>query len=318
MMWCSARPAVRVALAACLAAALAAPAAAQTGRASGVVHDETGEPVKGATVRAENPVGEPRSFTASTDDRGRFTMVGLRPGNWTFTVEAPGYDSQAASLRIQAQGMPTQPLLFSLAKTFGGPVAALGSLSPKDLQAALAEADQLFNNKQWDEALARYQDILTRTPALSVINLQIGAIDRAEGNYDAAITAYRALLDASPGNSKALVGLAMANVERGDLDAAEAPLLAAASDAETPNRDVLLALGDVRAARGDADGAAAWYRRASQADPYWGRPLYKLGRQAMDRGDNATAIALMRKVLETDPLSPDAAEAQAALSSLRP
>jgi tetratricopeptide (TPR) repeat protein len=317
-MTCSARSAVRIALAACLTAALASSAAAQTGRASGVVHDETGEPIKGATVRAENPVGQPTSYTASTDDKGRFIMVGLRPGNWTFTVEAPGYDSQAASLRIQAQGMPTQPLLFSLARTFGGPVEALGALSPKDLQAALAEADQLFNDKQWDDALARYQDILARAPALSVINLQIGAIRREQGKYDEAIAAYRALLDASPGNSKALVGLAMANVERGNLDAAEAPLLAAATSGESPNRDVLLALGDVRAARGDADGAATWYRRAAEADPYWGRPLYKLGRQAMDRGDTATAITLMRKVLETDPLSPDAVEAQAALSTLQP
>ncbi len=310
-------PALRAALAVCLAATLAASVSAQTGRAGGVVHDETGQPIKGATVRAENPTGEPKSYTASTDDKGRFQMVGLRPGNWTFTAEAPGYDSQAASLRVQAQGMPSQPLLFSLAKTFGGPVAALGALSPKDLQAALAEADQLFNSNQWDDALVKYQDILARTPALSVINLQIGAIDREKGNYDDAITAYRALLEASPGNNKALVGLAMANIERGDLDAAEAPLLASVNNAPYPNREVLLALGDVRAARGDVDGAATWYRRAATADPYWGRPIYKLGRLAMDRGDTATAVTLMRKVLETDPLSSDAAEAQSALSQLQ-
>src|SRR5438552_16727597 len=49
---------------------MAGGAAAQTGRVGGVVKDDSGQPIKGATVLAENPSASPRSFTATTDDKG--------------------------------------------------------------------------------------------------------------------------------------------------------------------------------------------------------------------------------------------------------
>ena len=55
--------------------------------------DEAGQPVKGATITAENPEASPSSFTATTDDKGRFSIIGLKRGNWTFTAQAPGLRS---------------------------------------------------------------------------------------------------------------------------------------------------------------------------------------------------------------------------------
>ena len=69
----------------------ALPAAAQTGRVGGTVKDQAGQPIKGATVVAENPNASPSSFTATTDDRGRFSIIGLRSGNWKITASAPGF-----------------------------------------------------------------------------------------------------------------------------------------------------------------------------------------------------------------------------------
>src|SRR5207245_764917 len=77
-------------LAAVLVAALAASAAAQTGRVGGTVKDESGQPIKGATITADNPNASPSSFTATTDDKGRFSMIGLRSGQWAFSARAPG------------------------------------------------------------------------------------------------------------------------------------------------------------------------------------------------------------------------------------
>ena len=56
-------------LAAVLSIALAASAAAQIGRVTGLVKDDHGDPVKGATIIAENPDASPTSFTASTDEK---------------------------------------------------------------------------------------------------------------------------------------------------------------------------------------------------------------------------------------------------------
>src|SRR6185436_3787364 len=141
-------------LAAFFVAALAGNAAAQTGRVGGTVKDEAGQPIKGATVTAENPNASPSSFTATTDDKGRFSIIGLRTGRWTFTAQAPSFAPESGGLNVQTIGAPNPPLTFTLKK--GGstaPAGALGGLAAKDLQADLAAADQLYNSQQWDQAI---------------------------------------------------------------------------------------------------------------------------------------------------------------------
>ena len=66
------RSRIKLLAAACLVAFAASvvPAAAQTGRIGGVVKDDKGQPIKGATVTAENPQASPPSFTTTTDDEG--------------------------------------------------------------------------------------------------------------------------------------------------------------------------------------------------------------------------------------------------------
>src|SRR5688572_13690826 len=69
----------------------AANAAAQNGAVQGRVFDAEGRPIKGATIRASNPNGKPPNITATSDDKGRFAMIGMTGGAWTFVAEAPGF-----------------------------------------------------------------------------------------------------------------------------------------------------------------------------------------------------------------------------------
>jgi hypothetical protein len=71
-----------VVVAAVLSALFAGEAAAQVGRVNGIVKDDGGNPIKGATVTADNPNVGPTTYTATTDDKGRFTIIGLRAGQW--------------------------------------------------------------------------------------------------------------------------------------------------------------------------------------------------------------------------------------------
>ena len=96
-----------------------------------------------------------------------------------------------------------------------------GGCAPKDLQSELADADELYNAQQWDQAIAAYKAILAKAPALSVISLQIASAYRNKKDYDNALAAYNDLLKVDPSNDKAKVGISMTNLERGDLKAAE-------------------------------------------------------------------------------------------------
>jgi Tfp pilus assembly protein PilF len=304
----------RGALAVLLTGVLSGTAAAQVGRVGGIVRDDSGNPIKGATVTASNPDIGPTTFTATTDDRGRFNIIGLRAGQWRFLAQAPGHAAEAGQLAVRF-GSPNPPLTFTLRRNGPGLDAPLGGVSARDLQASLAAADALFNQQRWDEAIAAYRTIMARTPALTVINLQIAAAHRARHDYDAAIASYNALLAADPANQKATVGIALTHLERGSTRAAEEVLLTAAKQPGA-GRDVYYALGDVTLANGDAAGAAVWFEKASASDPSWGKPVYKLGTLAMERGDTTAAAALMTRVIAVDPISPEAALAQAALNRL--
>jgi tetratricopeptide (TPR) repeat protein len=302
-----------LALAALFTTILAGDAAAQAGRVGGIVKDEKGEPIKGATITVDNQsIGS--SFTATTDEKGRFSIIGLRAGQWRFIAQARGFAAEGGEMAVRS-GSPNPPVMFTMRRTGPAWTGAMAGIAAKDLQAELTAADSLFNEKRWDEAVAAYRVIMARAPALSVINLQIAAAYRSKKDYDAAIAAYNALLGIDPNNEKAAVGIGMTNLERGDVKAAEAALRKAA-DARSAGRDVFYSLGEVKIAESQADEAVKWYEKASAADPSWGKPLYRLGMLALNAGDKQNAARLLDRVIAVDPISPEAALARAALDGL--
>jgi len=307
----------RTLLAAAFVAGCAAAAAAQTGRVGGTVKDEAGNPIKGATVTAENPTASPSNFTAITDDKGRFSIIGMRSGQWTFTATMQGFAPESGKLNVQTIGAPNPPITFTLKKGGGGgPAGALAGVNAKELQGELAAADQLFNAGQYDQAIAAYKAVLVKAPAVTAINLQIAAAYRNKKEYDNALAAYNDVLKGEPNNDKAKVGIAMTNLEKGDLKAAEEALT---SVANTPgaNREVLYSLGEVKFAKGETDEAAKWYQKSAEADPSWGKPLFKLGLVALNKGDKDGTVKAMEKVIAADPNSPEAAQAKALIEQLK-
>jgi tetratricopeptide (TPR) repeat protein len=307
-------PVVRSTFAALILATLAGSAAAQTGRVVGIVKDETGQPIKGATLSLENPDASPRNFTATSDDRGRFAVIGLKSGEWSIVAQAPGFLSDAARLQVRAT-TPSAPAIM-LRKAPLPPPSALGSVGARDLQSELRSADQLYNAQQWDQAIAAYKLILAKAPALSVINLQVGAAYRNKKEYDNAIAAYNELLKADPGSDKARVGLGQTYMEKGDLGAAE-NALSQGTQVHGASRELFFSLGEVEAARGNTDEAIKWYQKASANDPNWGKPLLKLGLTALNKGDRTDAAAKMQRVMAVDPTSAEAVQAKTVMEQLK-
>ncbi len=301
------------AFAALIVAMIAGSAAAQTGRVVGIVKDETGQPIKGATLSLENPDASPRNFTATSDDRGRFAVIGLKAGEWSMVAQAPGFQPEVARLQVRAT-VPSAPSL-TLRRAPMPPPSALGSVGAKDLQSELRSADQLFNAQQWDQAIASYKSILAKAPALSVINLQVAAAYRNKKDYDGAIAAYNDLLKVDPNSDKARVGVGQAYMEKGDLSAAASALNQSAQ--QGASKELFFTLGEVEAARGNTDAAVTWYQKASADDPNWGKPLLKLGMTALKKGDKTDAAAKMQRVMAVDPTSAEAVQAKTVIEQLK-
>ena len=78
---------------------------AQGGRLTGTIKDADGKAIKGAVVRALNEAIN-TTATSTTDDKGRFAIIGMRSGPWTVTVEAPNYVPMRGQAQISASATP--------------------------------------------------------------------------------------------------------------------------------------------------------------------------------------------------------------------
>jgi tetratricopeptide (TPR) repeat protein len=187
------RPILSFIVAAALLTA-ATSAAAQNARAVGTVRDTGGKAIKGATVRAINPDATPGEVTAVTDDNGRWGMIGLRSGaTWTFVAEAPGF------FAFKAETVPrtanNAPLNFVLARD-PGPVP--GALTP-NIQGQIEAANALRDQGRYEQAIAAYQEISSRNPKLTFVNLVMGELYVVRAAKEPDPAARRALLDLAVG-----------------------------------------------------------------------------------------------------------------------
>lgn len=193
---------------------------AQSARATGTVRDTDGRPIKGATIRATNPDAIPSQIVSTSDDKGRWAMIGLRTGTWTFDVEAPGFAPVQAPAGVRVAGTP--PMAFTLARDPGPLPGAL----PSNIQAQLTAANMMRDQGRLDQAITAYREIRAKNPKLTAINLVIGDAYRKKASQetdqaarrsllDLAIESYSEVLKADAENTRALAELEAIRVEAG-------------------------------------------------------------------------------------------------------
>ncbi|MGH9241630.1 MAG: carboxypeptidase regulatory-like domain-containing protein [Vicinamibacterales bacterium] len=197
---------------------LAVPASAQTARATGTVRDIDGKPIKGATIRAANPDLQPRVGIATSDSKGRWAMIGLRIGVFTFVVDAPGFVAIQAEAMVRTAATP--PLDFVLTPEPGLTPGAL----PSNIQAQIAAASMLREQGRIDQAITTYEQIRAKHASLTTLNLVIAATYRRKAALesdpvarraalDRAIESYNEMLKVEPDNEHAKTELAAARAE---------------------------------------------------------------------------------------------------------
>jgi tetratricopeptide (TPR) repeat protein len=197
---------------------LAGPVSAQTARATGIVRDLDGHPIKGATIRATNPDAVPPQIVSTSDTKGRWAILGMKIGTYTFTVDAPGYLPVKAEAPVRTAA--AAPLLFALARDPGPVPGAL----PSNIQAQLSAAHMLRDQGRLDQALSAYQEIRAKNPKLTSVNMVIATTYRKKAAQERdvagrrtalerAIESYSEVLKADPDNDAAKTELAAARAE---------------------------------------------------------------------------------------------------------
>ena len=85
------------------------------GRIKGTVNDDSGAPIKGASVRATLS-GYDGAIEESSDDKGAWAVGGLARGEWHLTFYSPGHVPVAAKVTLSAELSSIPPIAIVLKK----------------------------------------------------------------------------------------------------------------------------------------------------------------------------------------------------------
>jgi tetratricopeptide (TPR) repeat protein len=284
------------------------------GQFPGVVIDEAGKPVAGASVQLIFQEDHSVIRRTRTNTKGRFCFINLGSGTWELWVKAKGYVSTYIRIYIRQLGKkpvtkiilkkPTKTLLRELLK--GG-----GSL--------LEQGHQHYDAGRYDEARAFYAEFLKLHPEFYQVHIFIGDCYRAIGANDQAMAEYQKLL-----KSIAEMGPS----EKADLYMAVGDIYLRREDPETavayfdqalewrPDPHLSYHLGQVFLSLNRGEESIRYFKRAAALKTGWGEPYLKLGFIYLNSGDPKSAVVNFRKFLELSPNSHQAAAIKALIKKL--
>lgn len=155
--------------------------------------------------------------------------------------------------------------------------------NPQDPVAHLQLAEALAQQKNFDAALAEYDQAIKLNPKAVAPYLRAGNLADKIGNPERAIKYYRAGLEALPNDESLTFKLADVYLEQKQYDDARL-LIENLLRTDAGNAQALWRLGEIERAQGKLADALRDYTRAVAIDPNLPQAHYGLGMLALNRG----------------------------------
>ena len=277
-----------------------------TGRITGKIIDTDGNGIEGAVISFSDPSG--KTLSGTTDEEGKWAILGFRSGTYDFHIEAEGYQPTVEKKAVKQSGR--NKLDVVLAPLTSGAVG--GDIEGGN--ALLREANDLLRQKQFPEAIAKYEELLEAQPSFYQTHEFIGVAYREMGDYDAALAEFEKVLAQDARHAGALISAGDVLVAQQKLDEAVAYFEKAV--AQTTDEIVPYNVAEIYFNQGNAEKAIEYYQISANYKPDWADPHLKMGFAYLNTGNMEGAKASFQKVVELAPDSPQAQAAQDTLSKL--
>ena len=321
------RPIRPILLAAAVAAVLAQPALAQnSARIFGVVTDNEGNPVAGATILMEFQGGLTRSFETSSNDQGEYIQVGLASGPYLVTISAEGIAGLRYNLRVSAGEefeLDVQLLARGQVDRTGLSEEEIAELEARETtRGAFTNGLSAAREGDFDEAARLLGEAIEATPDCGDCFRNLGIVEFQRGNYDEAEQALRRATEIAPDDAAAFDALAdVYNTQRRFDEAGEASAEAtrlSGGAAGGGDAGAVFDQGLIAWNAGRVDDARGLFEQTLEMDPSHGEAHYWLGMANLNAGQMAEAVASWRTYVEREPDGRFAAQANALIAQLAP
>jgi tetratricopeptide (TPR) repeat protein len=297
------------------------PAFAQTGQVKGKVVDAENKPVEGAKVTVQQ-LDTNSKFDLKTNKKGEYMQIGVPPGNYKITAEKDGL----TATRTQKIGLDMAEVNLTLKK--GGDTSemskedrAKAEAKVAGIKAAYAEAASLANAGKYDEAIAKFNEVIASVPKCTECYVGIGAANREKKDYAAAEAAYKKALEIDPSYIEAYSGLANIYNDQKKFTEARAMSEEATKRASTAggagNADMLYNAGVISWNANDFAKAGEQFTAAIAANPNHAESHFMLGQVYLNLGKLPDAAKEFDTYTKIAPNGPNAAKAKSNYDMLK-
>ena len=307
----------RVLSALTLVMTMAAGAAAQTSRGSqrvtGKVLDEVGKPIVGAQVSAAKK-GEvkPDVFTATTNEKGEYSLNGLAAGDWVIEAKKDGTGAVQVGASL-VEGERTKSVDLTIAKA--APAAPAAPDPSVEIGAEDKRAVELAQAGKIAEARKVYEDLLVKYPTVYGLHMRLATMYAAEKNPQKGLEHIKIALEKEPENVEFKILQAELMMEAGDKEGAKAVLNTVDLTKVKDTRALVnSAINDINS--GKAEEAIALLTKLIAQFPTDSSLLYYRGRAYIVATKLPEAKADLEKFVAAAPTSPQAADAKRLLEQL--
>lgn len=303
-------------------AAFAAPASAQTGQVKGKITDAENKPVEGAKVTIQM-LDNNSKFELKTKKNGEFMQIGLQPGQYKITAEKDGLSAS----RTTKISLDMAEVNLTLSK--GG--ASTEGMSKEDrakaeakvagLKTAYTEAAQLTNAGKFDEAIVKFNEVLTAVPKCTECYLGIAMANAGKKDYTASEAAYKKALEIDPNSADAYNGLAtIYNDQKKFAEAKEMSAEAmkrATAGGGAGSADTLYNGGVISWNANDFAKAQEQFAAAVAANPNHAESHFMLGQCNLNLGKLPEAAKEFETYMKIAPTGPNAEKAKSNFEMLK-
>lgn len=293
------------------------------GRLQGQVKDEGGKPVEGAriTLRNGNDAVDPKKdgpAILTTDKNGKWSILGLTGGSWGVLIEKPGFIPSEGRVSVNEFAV-AQPLIITL-KVIPKEVIQKAEKESTTGQAksAIEKGNALLAQEKYAEARAAYEEGMAKLEDKTLHPAILRAIAESyfkEGKTDQAIEALKKSLEIAPDDPVTLQLLVNILVGAGR-EAEAQTYMAKLPQGTKVDSNTLLNIGIKSFNSGKMDDALAQFNRVVTENPDLPDAYYYRALVHMNKNQNKEAKADLQKLLQLDPNSKYAKDAQEFLKSL--
>jgi Flp pilus assembly protein TadD len=304
-------------------AAFAAVGHAQTGRIKGKVVDANNNPIEGATILMESTEMN-RKLTTKTNKRGEYTQF-LPPGPYKVTASK---DSLSQTFDVKVS-LDEREVNFTLKPGSAG--ANLSDADRKKMEAEMAAVKTAFsdgvtlsNENKYDEAIAKFNEVIAKVPKCMECYNNIGAVYLRKKDYDQAEAAYKKAIEVAPTSGEAYMGLAnVYNAQKKFDQATEASAQAQKllGSSTTPgggaSASAVFNQGVIAWNAGKIPDAQKLFEQAVSLDPKLADAHYWLGMANVNQGKLPEAAKSFEEYLKLDASGQYAEQAKSMLAAIK-